>query len=136
MIYPRRPVFLSAAFKVLSLGVVLSLLVAITVYACSGLSEFHVTSHHISMDDEGLKRGPCADAKQDICKSVRNRMLSIQSSFSSVDVPRPILVCLPVILAVGIPTHNASSHGSIKWQTDFHSVFKLPLRLSTSVFRI
>jgi hypothetical protein len=88
-------------------------------------------------DDRAVERGPCSEHKQDICKSVRDRMLSIQPSLYKVETAQqPILRLLPTNLGIDIPKHIASLVGSIGWQTAFHSVFKLPLPLSFSVLRI
>jgi len=84
-----------------------------------------------------VQRGPCNQHKQDICKSVRNRMLSIQpSSYKADDVQQPIILLLPINAIIDIPEHLALSSASGGWEFAFHSVFKISLPLSFSVLRI
>lgn len=67
-----------------------SLLFLSVVYACSGLDSMQIASRHAAMDnmDKGMvERGPCSEHKQDICKSVRHRMLSSQASSYQVETP-------------------------------------------------
>jgi hypothetical protein len=122
----------------------LSLFFNSVVYACSKLGsvDMAMAMHGRSMattdgmDGGSVERGPCAQHKQDICKSVRDRMLSIQPSpYKSADSQQPIIVFLPLNFIIDIPKHIALSP-SIKWELAFHSVFKLPLSLSFSVLRI
>ena len=119
----------------------LSLFFNSVVYACSKLSlvmPLHGSSMGTTdgMTGGSVEKGPCAEHKQDICKTVRDRMLSIQPSLYRSDVQQPFLMPLPAALPVGIPTHIVSAVRPMTWQTDFHSVFKLPLSLSLSVLRI
>jgi hypothetical protein len=104
------------------------------VYACSGLGVMQMTFMSAPMDDRAVERGPCDKHKQDVCKSVRDRMLSIQPY--KIDVEQPILLLLPPNLVIGLPKHIASLSAPVGWEADFHSVFKLPLHLSFSVLRI
>jgi len=122
-------------------ALVLSILFNSVVYACSRIDLMTVALHDSSMSGmDGMhggmvQRGPCNQHKQDICKSVRNRMLSIQPSSYKIDVQQPILLLLPPNLVIGLPKHIASL-SAVGWEADFHSVFKLPLHLSFSVLRI
>ena len=124
-------------------ALVLSILFTSIVYACSRIDLMTVTLHDSSMSGmDGMhggmvQRGPCNQHKQDICKSVRNRMLSIQpSSYKADDVQQPIILLLPINAIIDIPKHLALSSVSAGWEIAFHSVFKLPLHLSFSVLRI
>ena len=120
---------------VLFLALVSYLFVSV-VYACSGLSVMHMSFMSAPMDDRAVERGPCDKHKQDICKSVRDRMLSIQPSSYKIDVQQAILLLLPPNLVFDLPKHIASLSAPLGWEADFHSVFKLPLHLSFSVLRI
>ncbi len=121
---------------------VLSLLFNSVVYACSKVGMV-MAMHGMSMamadgmGEKSVERGPCAQHKQDICKSIRDRLLSIQPSLYKLDPAQQLIaILLPSNLATKIPSHIAAPVGSLGWQTAFHSVFKLPLPLSLSVLRI
>jgi hypothetical protein len=122
----------------------LSLLFNSIVYACSGLMGMSLHAASINsmntmggMNENTIERGPCADHKQDVCKSVRDRMLSVQpSGYKAIDSQQTIILYLPLNLIIDIPKHIAFSSGSLTWQTAFHAVFKLPLPFSLRVLRI
>ncbi len=122
----------------------LSLLFNSVVYACSKLSSGMDMAMHRSsmattdgMNEKTVERGPCSQHKQDICKTVRDRMISIQPSLSKAgDYQQPAPLLLPLSLMIDIPKHIAFSLAFTKSEIAFHSVFKLPLTLSFSVLRI
>jgi uncharacterized membrane protein SpoIIM required for sporulation len=116
---------------------IFSLLFTSVVYACSGLSVVQTKLMSMSMDDGAVERGPCSKHRQDICKSVRERMLSIQpSSYKAIDVQQPLILLLPHNRVINIPKLIAFSSASVAWEIALHSVFKIPLSLSSSVLRI
>ena len=89
------------------------------------------------MNGESVQKGPCAQHKQDVCKTVRDRMLSTQASqFKAGDYQQPVPLLLALGLVIDIPRHIAFSFASTTWEIAFHSAFKLPLSLSFSVLRI
>jgi hypothetical protein len=47
-----------------------------------------------SMDDRTVERGPCSDHKQDICKSVRDRMVSRQVSLILKEITQHLVTLL------------------------------------------
>ena len=112
------------------------------VYACSKIGmvmAMHDTSMATTdgMNQKSVERDPCAQHKQDVCKSIRDRLLSVQPSLYKLDpAQESIVILLPSNPAIEISSHIAAPVGSLRWQTAFHSVFKLPLRISLSVFRI
>src|SRR5437588_12618150 len=112
------------------------LLVTSVVYACSGLSVMQLSSMSVSMDNTPSEESPCNKQKRDVCKFVRNSMLSIQPAYKMAGVQQAILLLLPVPLSIGIRADTAFSSSSSRWQIAFHSVFKIPLSLSSSVLRI
>ena len=120
----------------------LSLFFNSVVYACSKLSlvmPMHGSSMGTMDDMTGgsVEKGPCAEHKQDVCKTVRDRMLSIQPALHrSDDVQQPVPMLLPATLIIDIQRHSASAVSPQTWRTAFHSIFKLPLSLSFSVLRI
>jgi hypothetical protein len=123
----------------------LSLLVNSVVYACSKLGSLGMAMAMQSssmattdgMNEKSVERGPCSQHKQDICKTVRDRMISIQPSpYKPADSQQPIVAFLPPNLIIDSPKHIAFSFASIRWEIAFHSVFKLPLPLSFLVLRI
>src|SRR5262249_10323927 len=63
----------------IALVVASSLLSVSVVYACSGHDFMPMSSMSGAMDDTAMERGPCDKHKQDICKSVRYRMLSVRA---------------------------------------------------------
>jgi len=131
----RRPAFSSKAFALLSLTVVLSLLVTTVVYACSGLNMFQMNAHQSTMKGEGVKRGPCAEHKQDICKSVRDRMLSIQPSAHKAENSQILVVLL--LPSLKETTENVVFAAEpLEREILYHPVFKLSLPFSYLVLRI
>src|SRR5947208_14548929 len=72
-------------------ALVLSILFNSIIYACSRIDLMTVALHDSSMSGmDGMhggmvQREPCNQHKQNICKSVRNRMLSIQPSSYKAD---------------------------------------------------
>ena len=121
----------------IALVVAASLLSVSVVYACSGLSVIQATTMSASMDDMATEGSPCKNEKQDVCKFVRDSMLSIQPSpHKATDVQQPILLLLPIPLSIDAPDHITFLSSSAAWQIAFHSVFKIPLSLSSSVLRI
>lgn len=126
-------------------AVAVSLLFNSVVYACSKLGsvDMAMAMHGRSMattdgmNERAVERGPCSKHKQDICKSVRDRMLSLQPSSSKPgDYQQLASLLLPLNVVAAVPAHAHLSSGILKWEIAFHSVFKLPLRLFFSVLRI
>ena len=78
--------------------------------------------------------GPCNQRKEDVCKSVRDSILSIQPSVSKAEVSQPVL---PIQLSIESesPTHVFSPLAPVT-ESAIHPVFKLPLTLSYLVLRI
>ena len=66
--------------------VISSLLFTSIVYACSGLNSIPMRFMAAAMDHSGMERGPCSKHKQDICKSVRDQMISLKASSSVADI--------------------------------------------------
>lgn len=123
----------------------LSLLFNSLAYACSKLGSvgMAMAMHGPSMpmgdrtNGGAVERGPCADHKRDICKSVRDRTVSIQPSPSKAeDYQQFAPLLLPLGFVIPLPKHIAFRLSSMRWEIAFHSVFKLPLSLSFSVLRI
>lgn len=156
--YPRKIVKRAAKYTrrlakkaILLIGsvVALTLLLNSVAYACSKLGSVGMAmamhggsiknADNMSTDDmsaESVERGPCAQHKQDICKSVRVRMISTQPSLSKAgDYQEPAPVFLTVDLVIDTLKHPPLSW-ALKWDIAFHSVFKLPLTLFLSVLRI
>ena len=107
------------------------------IYACPDVARGDLAPRHSLMNGGMPQETPCTQQKEDVCRFVRDRVLSIQPSpYKVSDVQQPVLLLLPVPLSIGIPQHIAISSTSSRWQTAFHSVFKIPLSLSSSVLRI
>jgi hypothetical protein len=74
---------LSTATALLVTG---SLLFVSIVYACSGMASMQMGSMSSSIDSRAVERGPCSKHKQDICKSVRHKMLSLKAPSPVADI--------------------------------------------------
>ncbi len=119
-----------------------SILFISIVYACSRIGPMNMTMQAYSMSGmdgmgEGMRvqRGPCSEHKQDICKTVRDRMLSIQPSVHKAEASLELIV-LP--LAIGIETVEQVVFSPVSFDREIfnHPVFKLSLPFSFSVLRI
>ena len=123
----------------------LTLLFNSVVYACSKLgvtgmvkampgSTMPTTSGE---SEKSVERGPCAQHKQDICKSIRDRMISSQPSlFKERDDRPPAPQLFLLSLVIENPSQLAFLALTVRRKIAFNSVFKLPLPLSLSVLRI
>ena len=118
-----------------ALIVICSLLFVSIVYACSGLSSTQPAFHASSMNGATTEKGPCSEHQQDICKSVRDRMLSIQPSSSQAADSQQSSTLL-VQFFIGIPTQLVFSPVQQACEAALHPVFKLSLPFSLSVLRI
>ena len=90
-------------------------------HACSGL-----TSIIPAMQQSAMKMGasdsfPCGKAKPDICKSVRDSMLSVKPSMSG-----PEQTITPLQLSIESPFLLPPTPVTRVIEVSFHPVFKLP----------
>ena len=120
----------------LSVFLVVSVFGNAVVYACSSRHPAQMDLDHSSMTpDPAEDSGPCANQKQDedICKAVRDRMLSIQPSTSQ-DIQKVQLVTLELFVATPVepvlPSVFENRHAI------FHPVFAISLPVSFLVLRI
>lgn len=130
-----KPLFRKKFSFVLASTLVFSVLFASIVYACSGLGQMRMVFHHDSMNGGMVERGPCSENKQEICKSVRHRMLSIQNSSLQAEVPVYGSTILQE-LSTDAPIPPDISLVSHPLLTTFHPLFKLSLIYSYLVLRI
>jgi hypothetical protein len=111
------------------------LFVSIT-HACSGLAPVGVMIEQSSSNAGVGNNSPCNQHKDDVCKSVRDSILSIQPSVSGPDVSQqPVLPIQHSIESEG-PTQVGFSPLFPVIERAFHPVFKLSLSLSYLVLRI
>ncbi len=121
--------------QLISILVAFSLLFTAVVYACSGLRSMEMGSVSAAMDNSTKEPGPCSKHKQDICKSVRDQMLSVPPSSPLADIALHIstilqashfddLLLMKLLPATGPP-------GVV-----FHPVSKLSYPFSNQVLRI
>lgn len=104
------------------------------VHACSGLAPMTLAVQQSPMNMGGSDNAPCSKGKGDLCKSVRDSILSIKPSLTALDnlqqtIP---LLALPVespIQLVSLPLIPVVPSAP-------HPVFKVPLTLSYLVLRI
>lgn len=103
-------------------------------HACSGLAPMKPAVQQSPMNMGGGNNPPCSKEKGDICKSVRDSILSLKPSISAAD---NIQQTLPLRqLSVESPTLLVSSTVAPVIEVAFHPVFKLPLFFSYRVLRI
>ena len=105
------------------------------VYACSGLDTMRMAFHHSSMSAGTIERGPCSEHKQDICSSVRQRLLSIQASATQPGVSLHSST-IPQEATLGIFLGPKVSFGFLAFLASYHSSFKLSFPFSYRVLRI
>lgn len=105
------------------------------VYACSGIAPMSSSFQQEPMHGGVTDKGPCTDQKQDMCRSVRNRMLSVQASPSQ-GADSLQSSTLSLWLFVEIPRQVVFSPELQVWKAVFHPVFKLSLPFSFLVLRI
>ena len=115
----RKTFFTKKLSFLVASTLVLSLLSTSIVYACSKLDPMNMALQLSSMNgmdgmNKGMiERGPCANHKQGICKSVRDRLLSIQPSPSKAGEDQaPLLLMLPLNLVIDIQKHIGSPSAS------------------------
>ena len=117
-------------FSILTAGIVALVFVLVTIgHACGDMGELSSASQ-IATELEASDNLPCSNRDNDLCKSVRDGLLSVKLSSSGTDslvVPRPPL-------SVMIPRVHTSSPNLIR--AAFHPVFKLSLSFSYLVLRI
>jgi hypothetical protein len=128
-------------FKKLSAAAALTttvfLLSVSLVYACPDMARIHSAPQLNFMHDGMPQEAPCGQQKQEICDFVRDSMQSIQPSpYQAAAFQQSILHLHPVPLSIGISDHTVFPSHSAVWEIAFHSVFKIPLSLSSSVLRI
>ena len=117
----------------ISLTLIFTLLVNAVIYACSNPNSMSMGFNHSSVN-HGANENPCAEPKkEDICKAVRDRMVTVQP-VSSQDIQGALAPILHV--PVDISEHLALPTVVQLWQVTFHAVFKLSLPVSLSVLRI
>jgi hypothetical protein len=118
----------------ISVLVTFSLLFTSIVYACSGHDFMPMSSMSADMDNKAMERGPCDKRKQDICKSVRYQMLSVQASSPVPEllchVLTPISACFEIPLAMDLlPTTGPPG-------VVVHPVSNLSFSSSSQILRI
>ncbi len=81
--------------------IIFSFLIVGVVHACSGLNHLQTVSLHSASDDAGMAGQPCDQKKRDddLCKSVRHRMLSLKAEWTQNDVT---LVASPLPVALSV----------------------------------
>lgn len=130
----RKPLFTKKPSFLVALTLIFSVLFTAIVYACSGLDPMRMSFHPASMNGGTVERGPCSEHKQDICKSVRYRMLSIHASSPPAEIPL-YSSTFPQV-SIEVPVRSEASLATLPLETAFHPVFKLSLTYSYLVLRI
>ena len=103
-------------------------------HACSGLTSLKRAMQQSPMNMGASDAAPCGKEKPDICKSVRDSMLSVKPSVSGVDSPEKMASTSPISFA-SLILHGAPPVAFVT-KVSFHPVFKLPLTFSYLVLRI
>ena len=131
----RKPLFSKKPSCLLASTLIFSVLFTAIVYACSGLASMQMSSLDASMDKGTVERGPCSEHKQDICKSVRYRMLSIQSSSYQAGTSLYVST-LPQDASMERFLLPDASHAYLPSAIVFNPLFKRSLIYSDLVLRI
>lgn len=115
--------------------VIASFLAVTLVYACSG-GDFMRLAHQVSsLSGSMVEKGPCSEPREDICKSVRDRMLSIQAPSPQAEISSyAILVISP--LAAEVPRPQGLIGTSDPMRISLLPAFKRSLFLTYSILRI
>jgi hypothetical protein len=119
---------------------VFSVLFVSVVYACSGIALMGAMLQHSSMNEMGemnggmVQRGPCSDHKQDVCKSVRQRMLSIQTASTQIEPSLQVSTIPQALFINPAPSDFSPTPSSLR--TIFDPLAKLSLSYSYLVLRI
>jgi hypothetical protein len=122
---------------VAGLTTVLFLLSLSLTYACPDLGRVDSAPRRALMHDGMPQETPCGEQKQEICDFLHDSFLSIQaSSYRATNIQQSILFLVPIPHFIGISDQIACLSDSAIWQIAFHSVFKIPLSLSSSVLRV
>ena len=100
-------------------------------HACSGLNSMNPVMQQSPMNMGASDGVPCGKEKPDICKSVRDSMLSVKPSLSA-----PEQMVAPLQLSIDARFVLVSLPSTWVSEARFHPVFKLPLSLSYLVLRI
>jgi len=119
-----------------ALFVVFAFLFVSTSHACSGLGPVGVMIEQSSTDAGVANNSPCNEHKEDVCKSVRDSILSVQPSVSKAEVSQQSV--LPIQLSIESDGLTQVGFSSLfpAIERAFHPVFKLSLSLSYLVLRI
>ena len=100
-------------------------------HACSGLTSMNPAMQQSPMNMGASDDAPCGTGKPDLCKSVRDSMLSVKPSMSGPEqtiTPLPLSIESPFLL---VPTPVTRVI-----EVSFYPIFKLPLSFSYRVLRI
>jgi hypothetical protein len=103
-------------------------------HACSGLTAMNPAMQRSPMNMGASESSPCGRETSDICKDVRDSMLSVKPDATAIDSVGEPFSTAPISFA--IPSLPNLSPVAFVSGIRFHPVFKLPLRLSYLVFRI
>jgi hypothetical protein len=124
---------LSAATALFIVFAFLSVSIA---HACSGFGPVGVMIEQSSSNAGVANNGPCNQHKEDVCKSVRDSILSIQPSLSNADVSQQPVLPIQLSIESEDPTQVGFSLLFPVIGRAFHPVFKLSLSLSYLVLRV
>jgi hypothetical protein len=122
--------------RIIPLLVAFSLLFISVVHACSGQDLLmSTTSVSPSINESGMESDPCRKPKQDICKSVRDQMLSLKAPSSVTGIELRVLTVLHSAHVDIPPLMNLLSTTGPPGVL-FHPVFKSSFPFSNQVLRI
>jgi hypothetical protein len=115
--------------------VIFAFVFASVAHACAGLTSMNPAVQERSMNMGAADNSPCGEEKPpDICKFVRDAMLSIKPSVPGIQSPEKMVSPPAFRFASAILVD--SSPAPFVARVSFHPVFKLPLRFSYLVIRI
>jgi hypothetical protein len=126
---------MSKTLSIITASVAAFLIVFLSVaHACSGLVSMNRVMQQSPMNMGARDGSPCDKETDDICKAVRDSMLSVKPSAAGIDNVGEPFSTAPISFA----TPNLPSLSPVAFVSgiSFHPVFKLPLSLSYLVLRI
>ena len=122
--------------RLIPILVISSLLFTSIVHACSGLASMPMSFVFAAMDRPTMERGPCGKHHtEDICKSVRDQMISLKASSSVADIVLHLSTVLQS-MRVEVPLLMNLLPAAGPPGVLFQPVFKLAFPFSNQVLRI
>jgi hypothetical protein len=116
-------------------AVILALVLESIAFACPDSARMRAPLFFDAAASEMGEQEPCSDAKEEICASVRDSMVSIRAPDFRVDRPAHHSFWSPPIKTESL-AGGEIFYSVFFLNASYHRAFKIPLRYAYSVFRI